>query len=178
EVNVWEVIELANRHPRVDILTPGPGVGGHCIAIDPWFIVSSAPESAPLITAARGVNDGKPGHIAQRAAASLKEADTRPIACLGLAYKANIDDLRESPAIAVVRDLSALTERTLLLVEPHIETLPGLLAEIATAELCDLEDAVSRAGTILLLTDHSAFKSIEKSTLADKVLIDTRGMWR
>lgn len=177
-VDVWEVIELANRHPRVEILKPGPGVGGHCIAIDPWFIVHGAPELAPLIKAARGVNDAKPAHIARRAAAGLDAADARPIACLGLAYKANIDDLRESPAITVVRELSALTDRKLLLVEPHIDALPGTLADIPSAVLCDLEDALSKAGTIILLTDHGAFKAIEKSRLADKVIIDTRGMWR
>ena len=178
EVDVWEVIELANRHPRVDILRPGPGVGGHCIAIDPWFIVDSAPDLAPLIKAARGVNDGKPGHIARRAAAALDTGDTRPVACLGLAYKANIDDLRESPAIAVVRELSALTARQLLVVEPHIDALPEDLEPIRSASLCDLDAALSDAGTIILLTDHDAFKSIEKSRLEDKVIIDTRGMWR
>jgi UDP-N-acetyl-D-mannosaminuronic acid dehydrogenase len=177
-VDVWEVIELANRHPRVDILKPGPGVGGHCIAIDPWFIVHAAPELAPLIKAARGVNDAKPAHIARRAAAGLDADDARPIACLGLAYKANIDDLRESPAITVVRELSRLTDRELLLVEPHIDALPGSLADIPSAILCDLEDALSKAGTIILLTDHGAFKAIEKSRLSDKVIIDTRGMWR
>ena len=172
------MIELANRHPRVDILKPGPGVGGHCIAIDPWFIVHAAPELATLIKAARGVNDAKPTHIARRAAASLDSGDARPIACLGLAYKANIDDLRESPAITVVRGLSDLTERELLLVEPHIDGLPGSLADIPSAILCYLEDALSKAGTIILLTDHRAFKVIEKSRLTDKVIIDTRGMWR
>lgn len=177
-VDVWEVIELANRHPRVDILKPGPGVGGHCIAIDPWFIVHAAPELAPLIKAARGVNDAKPAHIARRAADHLGSNDARPIACLGLAYKANIDDLRESPAITVVRELSALTERKLLLVEPHIDVLPGSLSDIPSAILCDLEDALTKAGMIILLTDHSVFKAIEKSRLADKVIIDTRGMWR
>jgi len=177
-VDVWEVIELANRHPRVDILKPGPGVGGHCIAIDPWFIVHAAPELTPLIQAARGVNDAKPAHIARRAAAGLGAGDARPIACLGLAYKANIDDLRESPAITVVRELSALTDRKLLLVEPHIDALPDTLADIPSAILCDLEDALSKAGTVILLTDHGAFKAIEKSRLADKVVIDTRGMWR
>lgn len=177
-VDVWEVIELANRHPRVDILKPGPGVGGHCIAIDPWFIVDAAPELAPLIKAARGVNDAKPAHIARHTADSIDNGDARPIACLGLAYKANIDDLRESPAVTVVRELSALTVRELLLVEPHIDVLPDSLADIPSATLCDLEEALSKAGTIVLLTDHSAFKAIEKSRLADKVVIDTRGMWR
>jgi|TARA_B100000315_G_scaffold107720_1_gene98855 UDP-N-acetyl-D-mannosaminuronic acid dehydrogenase len=178
DVDVWEVIELANRHPRVDILKPGPGVGGHCIAIDPWFIVDSAPELAPLIKAARGVNDGKPRHIATHVAASLDESDATPIACLGLAYKADIDDLRESPAVDVVRELSALTNRRLLLVEPHIEKLPPELAAIQTAQLCDLETALSQAGAVILLTDHSAFKTIENLDGADKVLFDTRGMWR
>ena len=112
------------------------------------------------------------------AAAGLDADDARPIACLGLAYKANIDDLRESPAIAVVRELSALTAREILLVEPHIDVLPNSLSDIPSAILCDLDDALSKSGTIILLTDHGAFKSIEKSRLVDKVLIDTRGMWR
>ena len=104
--DIWEAVELANRHPRVNILQPGPGVGGHCIAVDPWFIVATAPGNTDLIQAARKVNDAKPLHIADRVIGAAKDIDNPVIACLGLAYKADIDDLRQSPAVIVVKALA------------------------------------------------------------------------
>ncbi|NQV55804.1 MAG: UDP-N-acetyl-D-mannosamine dehydrogenase [Rhodospirillales bacterium] len=176
-VDVWEAVELANRHPRVNILRPGPGVGGHCIAVDPWFIVNSVPDKTELIQAARRVNDGKPLHIARNVALALKADDTRPIVCLGLAYKADIDDLRESPAIDVVAELAKLTSRQILIVEPHIDVLPTELEDIDQLKLSELAAALQEAGTVVLLTDHSAFKDIDATQLTGKKIFDTRGYW-
>jgi UDP-N-acetyl-D-mannosaminuronic acid dehydrogenase len=123
-INVWDLIGLANLHPRVDILNPGPGVGGHCIAVDPWFIIATNPEETTLIRAARLINDAKPGFVVAKVrerAAALK----RPvIACLGLSYKKDVDDLRESPAIEIVRQLAEEDVGELLIVEPHISLCP------------------------------------------------------
>jgi len=176
-IDVWSLIELANRHPRVDILRPGPGVGGHCIAVDPWFIVQTAPESTPLIQTARDVNDGMPARVVRRIRAALGGQPGGPVACLGLAYKADIDDLRESPALDVIRLLAAETSVPVLIVEPNIESLPGGLA-IGDATLCALDDALDAADVVVLLTDHNEFRSLERERLAGKTVIDTRGIWR
>ncbi|MEO5337273.1 MAG: UDP-N-acetyl-D-mannosamine dehydrogenase [Magnetospirillum sp. WYHS-4] len=178
DIDVWKVVELANHHPRVDILKPGPGVGGHCIAVDPWFIVDSAPDRTPLIQAARQVNDGKPRFVADRVlAAAGRRADCR-IACLGLAYKADIDDLRESPAVDIVRLLAERKAGTLLVVEPHVDELPSDLAGRADLRLASLEEALATADVVVLLVDHQAFRRIEPGRLAGKAVIDTRGIWR
>jgi UDP-N-acetyl-D-mannosaminuronic acid dehydrogenase len=172
-VDVWELIRLANRHPRVKILQPGPGVGGHCIAVDPWFIVDAAPAEARLLRTAREVNDAKPGHVLARIRAQV--APGAAVACLGLAFKANIDDLRESPALDIAVHLAAEGYRVLA-VEPHITTLPVALA--GRAELVDLPAALARADAIVLLVDHRAFGSLTLADLAGKALIDTRGQIR
>lgn len=176
-VNVWELIGLANRHPRVKILQPGPGVGGHCIAVDPWFIVDSAPAEARLIRTAREVNDAKPKQvIAQILAATAKE--TKPtVACLGLAFKANVDDLRSSPAVEIVGEL-AKKGIQVMAVEPHIRELPSELRS-ANVRLMKTEEAIEAASTVVLLVDHNAFQNLHKIPLAkNKALIDTRGFWR
>ena len=172
-VDVWELIRLANRHPRVKILQPGPGVGGHCIAVDPWFIVDAAPAEARLLRTAREVNDAKPGHVLARIRAQV--APGAAVACLGLAFKANVDDLRESPALDIAVHLAAEGYRVLA-VEPHITTLPAALA--GRAELVDLPAALARADAIVLLVDHRAFGSLTLADLAGKALVDTRGQIR
>lgn len=175
-INVWDLIEMANLHPRVNILSPGPGVGGHCIAVDPWFIVAGAPEEARLIRTAREVNDAKPGFVLAKVrerAAALK----RPvIACLGLAYKKDVDDLRESPAVEIVARLAEAKLGELLVVEPHIAALPPGLAELGL-ELADFDAALERANLVLLLVDHQAFLQVDRDLLKDKFVIDTRGAW-
>jgi UDP-N-acetyl-D-mannosaminuronic acid dehydrogenase len=178
-MDVWELIRMANHHPRVNILQPGPGVGGHCIAVDPWFIVSAAPESSRIIRAAREINDAKPHHVVERVLAKASRFKNPRIACLGLAFKANIDDLRESPAIEIVELLSdALPDVTLDAVEPHVEKLPDRLAGRDNVVLTPAAEAVEAADIVLLLVDHDAFASIGRSQLADKVVYDTRGFWR
>jgi UDP-N-acetyl-D-mannosaminuronic acid dehydrogenase len=170
-VDVFELIELANRHPRVGILRPGPGVGGHCIAVDPWFIVSAAPEEATLIRTARQVNDGKSGYVVGRVAEKAARFRRPAIACLGLAFKADVDDLRESPALRIVRRLRDEDLGELLVCEPHVRGFDEF-------PLVPLEEAVERADIVLLLVDHRAFRRLKPAKLQEKVLIDTRGMWR
>ncbi|SAL77917.1 BceC [Caballeronia peredens] len=174
DINVWELIRLANRHPRVNILQPGPGVGGHCIAVDPWFIVDSAPDEARLIRTARTVNDSKPHWVVERvktAAARFKEP---VIACLGLAFKADIDDLRESPAVEIVGELAKRHPDCVLAVEPNIRELPTHLRD--EIQLCSLNEALLRADVIVILVDHTSFKNVDPIRLQTKVVIDTRGM--
>ena len=176
-IDPWELIGLANRHPRVDILQPGPGVGGHCIAVDPWFIVHSAPERTPLIQAARHVNSGKPRWVAEQVLAACRGIEHPTVACLGLAYKADVGDLRESPAIAVIERLQKTCSGRLLVVEPHVEALPPGLAASDRTELVCLEQALA-ADVILLLTDHEEFRGVDQKLRAGKRVIDTRGIWR
>lgn len=178
DIDVWEAIELANHHPRVNILKPGPGVGGHCIAVDPWFIVDSARDETPLIQAARGVNDGKPDHVAARVLEAAKAAPGAPVACLGLSYKADIDDLRESPAVDIVAKLAGAGVRPLLVVEPHVDALPASLSDMASVELTDLDAALDAAKVVVLLADHKDFKRVGPERLEGLTVIDTRGIWR
>jgi len=179
-VDPWEAVRLANHHPRVNILQPGPGVGGHCIAVDPWFIVDSAPDDTDLIRAARKVNDAKPHHLAEQVIAAAREQAAPVIACLGLAYKADIDDLRQSPAVTVVQRLAeAMTENgEILCVEPHIETLPPDLEGVAGITLAGLDDALERADIVVLLVDHRVFKDLARERLSAKQVFDARGIWR
>lgn len=178
-IDVWELIELANHHPRVNILNPGPGVGGHCIAVDPWFIVSSVPEEAKLIRQARETNDGKPGFVVNQVAEAMREQPSASVALLGLAFKANIDDLRESPALEISSELvERYPETDFLIVEPNISVLPDALDKASNAVLAGLDHALVEAGIVVLLVDHSEFKIDEPRELATKRVIDTRGLWR
>lgn len=179
QLDAWEVIELANRHPRVNILNPGPGVGGHCIAVDPWFIVSAAPEVARLIRTAREVNDEKPRHVARQVIEKAGRFVSPTIACLGLAFKANIDDLRESPAVDIVEHVAKeLPQVTVLVSEPHVTSLPPSLEGLENVTFTAAAAAVEVADIVVLLVDHDSFKSFNRSMLAGKVVYDTRGIWR
>ncbi|GAA4283373.1 UDP-N-acetyl-D-mannosamine dehydrogenase [Brevibacterium daeguense] len=178
-IDVWELIELSNHHPRVNILQPGPGVGGHCIAVDPWFIVSAAPEDARLIRNAREVNDSKPEFVLNHVLPKAERFKDPVIAALGLAFKPDIDDLRESPALNIVKSLSdRLPSGCILAVEPNIEELPASLTEKGNVELAEFEDALDRADIILLLVDHTEFKNYNPRGLNSKIVYDTRGAWR
>ncbi len=176
-IDVWEVIGLANRHPRVNILQPGPGVGGHCIAVDPWFIVHADPENARLIRTAREVNLGKTDHVVAKASDLIDAFPNEDIACLGLAFKPNIDDFRESPAVEVAARLARRYGRRVKLVEPHARALPMDFAG-TEAELIDIDAALARCGIFILLVDHDVFKSVPLDERADKAVYDTRGIWR
>ncbi len=176
-INVWELIRLANHHPRVNILQPGPGVGGHCIAVDPWFIVDKSPKTARLIRTAREVNDSKPHYVIDKVKAAAAKIKNPKIACLGLAFKADIDDLRESPSMEIVQHLKELNLGSLYVVEPHITELPINLAG-EKVSFVDEKEAVSKADIVLLLVNHQLFREINIGALRGKVVIDTRGLWQ
>jgi len=170
-INPWDVIALANRHPRVQILQPGPGVGGHCIAVDPWFLVARAPEQARLIRTAREVNDGKIGWVVDKVKSCAGRFKRPVIACLGLAFKADIDDLRESPAVKIVNRLIAEDVGQIVVSEPNIKSHDRFT-------LIGYEEAVVQADIVLLLVDHREFKRLKAIDFKEKILIDTRGVVR
>ncbi|MEB5707020.1 UDP-N-acetyl-D-mannosamine dehydrogenase [Pantoea anthophila] len=183
-INVWELIALANRHPRVNILQPGPGVGGHCIAVDPWFIVAQNPELARLIRTAREVNDAKPQWVLDQVKTALAECLTQTgkrasditIACFGLAFKPNIDDLRESPAVGVAQKIAEWHRGTTWVVEPHIAQIADALA--GKAELVPGEQALAQADILVMLVDHRAFRAIDAAQVQQQWIVDTKGVWR
>lgn len=185
DINVWELIQLANRHPRVNILQPGAGVGGHCIAVDPWFIVDSCPDEARMVRLSREINDHKPHWVVSKVREALdgihaeqparSRADIR-VACLGLAFKPNIDDLRESPAAQIASEVAGLGCQVMA-VEPHIQELPPKLAE-AGLELASLDEALARADVLCVLVKHNAFVvATEQLTMARR-LVDVVGLTR
>jgi len=177
-VDVWELIELANKHPRVNILQPGPGVGGHCIAVDPWFIVSTVPTRSTLIRTAREVNDAKPQWVLEQVHGRLQEHPGAVVAALGLAFKPDIDDLRESPAVSIVDVLARdIAPRELLVCEPNVDQLPASLAG-RNIVLVPLEQALAEADVLVVLVDHAEFRAVSPLVVADKHVVDTRGMWR
>lgn len=171
-INVWELIKLANKHPRVNILQPGPGVGGHCIAVDPWFIVDAAPEQAQLIQTARKVNDDKPQWVIDRVISKAERFKKPVIGCLGLTFKANIDDLRESPALDITRKLISSEIGEIMACEPNVG------GEFKEFPLYDLSQVLKEADILLVLVDHEEFIGIDSEALKEKVVIDTRGIWR
>jgi UDP-N-acetyl-D-mannosaminuronic acid dehydrogenase len=181
DIDVWELISLANRHPRINILQPGPGVGGHCIAVDPWFIVSKTPKEAKIIHTARNVNDAKPQWVINKVKLAIsnflqanptKTAKDVTVACYGLAFKPNIDDLRESPALNITKEIAELHSGTVIAVEPNIGYLPDSLSLF---RLASLEEAKEKADIHLMLVDHKEFK-IEM--VGSEYLIDTKGIWK
>jgi len=168
-INVWELITLANRHPRVNILRPGAGVGGHCIAVDPWFIVARAPGLAKLIRAAREVNDSKPAWVVAKVKESAGKFKHATIGCLGLAFKADVDDLRESPALEIVQRIQAESLGEVLVAEPN-------LARHKEFKLLPYEEVVARADIVVVLVDHKQFRKLRAADLKEKIVIDTRGI--
>ncbi len=182
-INVWELIQLANRHPRVNILQPGPGVGGHCIAVDPWFIVSAVPEEAKLIRAAREVNDSKPEWVVEKVKLAVAEhlmahpdqtVKDVSIACLGLAFKPDIDDLRESPSATIARRIASLHPGPVFAVEPNIHELP--VHWDTTLVLKPINEALEQADVFVILVDHKEFKATPPSRFAQKHWVDSKGL--
>ena len=171
--DAMEIIEIANRHPRVNILTPGPGVGGHCISVDPWFLVHHAPEETALIKTARNVNDAKPEYVVKQVMELMAKSGARTVGCLGLAYKADVDDFRESPSLDIVRRLQQESSAELLVCEPFIEG--DTFEELA---LHDLDSVLDKSELLVLLTDHTIFQAIPRERLQGKEILDTRGIWR
>ena len=175
-LDVWEVIRLANRHPRVNILQPGPGVGGHCIAVDPWFIVFGAQEEARIIRTAREVNDTKMHHVLERAIALIEDNPGVPVACFGLAFKANIDDFRESPARFIAANLARRFGSRIRIVEPYTRALPREFDDTG-ATLVDIDTALESCKAMILLVDHDLFRSVPPEELRNRLILDTRGIW-
>ncbi len=175
-LNVWRVIELANRHPRVNILQPGAGVGGHCIAVDPWFIVAASPDRARLIRTAREVNDSKPHFIAAQVRERAERFKSPVVACLGLSFKPDVDDTRESPAIEIVLDLAKDPTQRVLVADPNLEALPKQLLGLPNLEFVDTLEAVRRADIVAILMAHTAFKRIPREELMRRVVIDATGL--
>lgn len=184
DIDVWELINLANLHPRVNILQPGPGVGGHCIAVDPWFIISKTPDESKLIHTARQVNDHKPQWVIEKVKMAVAEFLSKnqnktikdvTVACFGLAFKPNIDDLRESPALNITKELATLNFGKLLAVEPNIIDLPD--SSKIDVELVSIESAIDSSDICVLLVDHSEFRLIDKALLNKVIIIDTKGIW-
>ena len=178
DIDVWELISLANRHPRVNILQPGPGVGGHCIAVDPWFIVSKPPETAKVIHMARSVNDYKPEWVINKVKMAVadflnanptKTAKDVTIACYGLAFKPDIDDLRESPALDITKSIANSHVGKVLAIEPNISSI-----DIDNINLVSLDESLSITDIHVMLVDHKQFKKIK---LNDAFVIDTKGIW-
>ena len=184
DIDVWELIGLANRHPRVNILQPGPGVGGHCIAVDPWFIVSSAPEEARLIHTARQVNDGKPDWVVDKVKAAVADfliqnpsrtSESLVVSCFGVAFKPDIDDLRESPALEITKRLVRELPGKVNVVEPNVPELSDDLKD--KAELLATDKAIACSDILVLLVDHKEFKAVDRKLLRGKLVVDTRGIW-
>jgi UDP-N-acetyl-D-mannosaminuronic acid dehydrogenase len=178
-LNIWRVIDLANRHPRVSVLDPGAGVGGHCIAVDPWFIVSSAPDRAKLIRTAREVNDGKPHFVVAQVRERASRFRNPIVACLGLAYKPDVDDTRESPALKITRELANAEElERILVADPNLRELPQELGGYSNVAFVPTGDAVQQADIIAVLVAHSAFKKISREEVLRRVVIDATGLFQ
>lgn len=181
DIDVWELISLANRHPRINILQPGPGVGGHCIAVDPWFIVSKTPEQAQMIHTARKVNDAKPQWVINKVKLAIadflqanptKTTKDVTVACYGLAFKPDIDDLRESPALNIALQIAKMHTGKVIAIEPNVKALPSTVKKL---RLSTFEVAKEEADIHLLLVDHKQFKKIK---LKGTLIIDTKGIWQ
>jgi UDP-N-acetyl-D-mannosaminuronic acid dehydrogenase len=175
EIDIWRLVDLANRHPRVNILQPGPGVGGHCIAVDPWFIVDSAPEQAQLIRMARSVNDAKPEHVVERVLERVGRLRDPVIACLGLAYKPDVDDMRESPALRITQALAEQATGRILAVEPYAEALPEAL-QAAGSEPASLQQALQEADILVPLVAHRPFRNLPAARVQSKMVVDACGL--
>jgi UDP-N-acetyl-D-mannosaminuronic acid dehydrogenase len=179
DIDVWKLIELANRHPRVDIMRPGPGVGGHCIAVDPWFIIDSAPNESNLIHISRIINDNKPKFILDKINSVFKSIN-KPlseisVACLGLSFKPDIDDLRASPAMEIVHSLTVKKIKKIYVIEPNISSLPDNL-DIHSVELSNIEDGIKFSDVVLILVAHKEFLTIDKKLLMGKKVVDSIGI--
>lgn len=175
--DIWQVRELANQHPRVNILMPGAGVGGHCIAVDPWFIVDSAPEEARLIRMARVVNDDKPHRVVANVAKLANRFKVPTVACYGITYKPDVDDVRESPAMEIVEEVAKVEGAQVLVVEPNLSELPKALAGLPNVKLVTSDEAREQADIVTFLVGHRQFKRLDADSFLSKAVVDTTGMF-
>lgn len=177
--NAWEVISLANHHPRVNILKPGPGVGGHCIAVDPWFLAAASETPTPMIEAARAVNDGKPKQVVNRVIGALGSKVTASILVLGITFKENVDDVRESPAVTVVSMLSReLPSSEILVVDPMASKLPESLNRAVNVQFSEeIPPCLEIFDAVVGLVAHDAFSALEVNDFGEAAVIDIRNMF-
>ncbi len=171
-IDVWELIELSNKHPRVDILRPGPGVGGHCLAVDPWFIVDSVPEKAKLIKTARETNESRPGVVTEKVLNHAKKFREPVIGCLGISYKPDIDDIRESPALDIVRKLRDSESGQVLVHDPYKD------CHDLEFSFSELDDLLGKSDIVVMLVNHREYNEIDQNILNEKIIVDTRGVFR
>ncbi len=176
-VDVWQVIQLANQHPRVNILQPGAGVGGHCIAVDPWFIVDSAPDEARLIRMAREVNDNKPRRVVGQVAKLAERFKVPTVACYGITYKPDVDDVRESPALEITEAIAGIEGAQVLVVEPNLEALPAALGDKGNVRLVSSDEAREAADITVFLVAHRQFKRLDADLYLSKAVVDPTGMF-
>ena len=176
DINVWNVVEFANRHPRVNILNPGPGVGGHCIAVDPWFIVASAPERARLIRTTREINNAKTGFVVEQVEQLMASMPDAKVACLGLTYKPDVDDFRESPAFEIATQLTARHGARVMSADPYAGALGNVAEKPVSLNMASPEDALEAADIIVMLVGHTAFRAFPRPE--GKQVVDTVGYWR
>jgi UDP-N-acetyl-D-mannosaminuronic acid dehydrogenase len=178
-INSWELISFANRHPRVNILKPGPGVGGHCIAVDPWFIVSTNPQSSILIRSARQINGGRPDYVFDRIIKTINNSgldiSKTKVLTLGLSYKPNVDDIRESPALLIAEKVAHYGFAMHYVVEPNLDSISDLFKNTDTKKV-ELEYGLNNAHVILVLVDHNEFKEINFNKLTNAIIIDIAGI--
>jgi UDP-N-acetyl-D-mannosaminuronic acid dehydrogenase len=176
DIDVWQATELASRHPRVKILKPGPGVGGHCIAVDPWFIVDSAPETSRLIRTAREVNTSKTRHVIDRVMAQAVPGTKRVVACYGIAYKPDVGDLRESPALEIVKELGRSGRFRVLVCDPMVSEPVAELAGMPDIEMVSLDRAHEQAEIVAFLVGHSQFRGLRPGHFQRKAIVDVIGL--
>jgi UDP-N-acetyl-D-mannosaminuronic acid dehydrogenase len=170
DINALDVIQMANKHPRVNLHTPGPGVGGHCLAVDPYFIVAKAPESAKLINLAREINVSMPHYVVENVNKLMENANGKVVTVFGLTYKGNVDDIRESPAMEILELLKSEGKYEVRAFDPHVEK---------DFVISDLETAVNQSDMVLILSDHNEFKELDWSKLkgmSTKQIFDTKNV--
>jgi UDP-N-acetyl-D-mannosaminuronic acid dehydrogenase len=175
-VDVWRAIELANKHPRVNILQPSAGVGGHCIAVDPLFIIDAAPRTARLIRTAREVNDSKPIWVVEQLRTLAARFREPVVACYGIAYKPDVDDLRESPSVEIVQLIAGGDGIRTLVVEPNVKELPASLRNRPNVSLVDADTARQEADIVAFLVGHRQFRRMDKKVFLNKVVVDVVGL--
>lgn len=176
DLDVWEAIKLANKHPRVNILEPGPGVGGHCIAVDPWFIINSAPEQSKLIRQAREVNLHKTEHVIRQVVKLSARFREPVIACFGATYKSDVEDLRESPALEIIKELGGKPDHKILVCDPLISALPAPMNGMANIQLVDADAARNEADIVIFLVGHRQFQRLDPNLFLHKIVVDTIGL--
>jgi UDP-N-acetyl-D-mannosaminuronic acid dehydrogenase len=176
DVDVWAAIDLANRHPRVSILKPGAGVGGHCIAVDPWFIVDSAPAESRLIRMAREVNDHKPHWVVDQIAGHADRFKNPVVACFGLTYKQDVEDLRESPSVEIVKLLAERAGMRVIVCDPMVQQPPEELRGHANIAYAPIDEAIEKADIVAFLVPHRDFLDLHPNRFLNKVVVDAIGL--